>query len=281
MSSLKGSIPFFATRALTCGSEFQYGRGEAFSSKFGEDYFWILRESFSYMNLCDTSCAYSANSKTIVDSTINFEVALQASSDLGIEIQSTINLDICAPSEDESTINLLSLKSLMWPMCTRLVTFVSSLWPAKPLMSSMSSWWATRPSSWLLCSNVNATINSDENAGAPWNDWNAPDEILNEPFEYSIVFDTTTNLNVAKTDQQSRQRIRYCSRRMQQPTEMWKKTGQRRIKLCRNRIGITKNGQSDMAKVIWDPLCFTLFISIWHCHKSINILFKTDATCLA
>ncbi len=67
-------------------------------------------------------------------------------------------------------------------------------------MSSMSLWWMTRlfslMSSWLLCSDVNATINSVVNAGAPLR--NAPDETLNEPFKYLIVFDTTTNLNVAE-----------------------------------------------------------------------------------
>ena len=36
------------------------------------------------------------------------------------------------------------------------------------------------------------------NAGAPLNGWNAPGETLNEPFKYTIVIDTTTNLNVVE-----------------------------------------------------------------------------------
>ncbi len=43
---------------------------------------------------------------------------------------------------------------------------------------------------------------------------------------------------------------------MQQPTEMWKKTAQGRIKLCQNWISIAKNGQLNMTKIIWDPFCW-------------------------
>ncbi len=59
-------------------------------------------------------------------------------------------------------------------------------------------------SSWLLCLDVNATINSVVIAGAPLR--NAPNETLNEPFKYSIVFDTTTNLNV--TEDQSTESLK-------------------------------------------------------------------------
>ncbi len=50
----------------------------------------------------------------------------------------------------------------------------------------------------LLCSNVNATINFAVNAEVLLNGCNAPSETLNEPLEYLLVIDITTNLNVAE-----------------------------------------------------------------------------------
>ena len=55
-----------------------------------------------------------------MDTTINVEFEHDADNDGDNKLSFT-------PSEDESTINLLRLKSLMWPTWTRLVIFVSSL----------------------------------------------------------------------------------------------------------------------------------------------------------
>ncbi len=56
-----------------------------------------------------------------------------------------------APLETETTINLLRQPSLKWDAApcwksrTKLMSSVSLMWPTWPLMSSMSSWWTTRP----------------------------------------------------------------------------------------------------------------------------------------
>ncbi len=58
----------------------------------------------------------------------------------------------------------------------------------------------------MLRSNVNATINFAVNAKAQLIGWDDSKENLNEPFEYSLFIDTTTNLNMAE-DFSSREKV--------------------------------------------------------------------------
>ncbi len=147
-------------------------------------------------------------------------------------------------------------------------------------MSSMSLWWTTRlfslVSSWLLCLDVNATINSVVNAGAPLR--NAPDETLNELFKYSIVFDTTTNLNVA--EDQSTESSKNKVLLFKDATTNWNvkedlSTKDKGMSKSDRRWG---NLRSTMLirhchLINWD---FTSSIFIQHCHKLINTLSTND-----
>ena len=148
----------------------------------------------------------------------------------------------------------------------------------------------TKPSSWLLCSNVNATINSAVNAGTPLNYWNAPDETLNEPVEYLIVIDTTTNLNVSedRSTESSKDKVLLfkdatTNRNVEEDWSMKIKVMSKSDRLWQEWW--IEHNESNLRSTLlmwgchesinWD---FTLLISIWHCHESIDILLKTDAT---
>ena len=164
----------------------------------------------------------------------------------------------------------------------------------KPLMSSMSLWWTTRlfslVSSWLLCPDVNATINSAVNAGAPLNGWNAPNETLNEPFEYSIMFDTTTNLNVAedRSTESSKDKVLLFEDATTNwnVEEDWSTKDKGMSKLDRHcQEWSIEHDKGNLRSTIsihhchlikWD---FAWSGSIRHCHKSIDILLTNVWHC--
>ena len=164
------------------------------------------------------------------------------------------------------------------------------MWQTRPLMSLMSSWWTTKPSLWLLCLNVNATINSAVNAGAPLNNWNATDETLNGPVVYSTVIDTTANLNVVKDwwTESSKDKVLLFedATNNRNVEEDWSTKDKVMLKTDQHcQECLINHNESNLTSTLlmwhchesidWD---FTLLISIRHCHKSLDILLKTDAT---